>query len=101
MESIKREPVRLGAAIMALVSAVLVLLVAFGVEITDTQQQAIIGVVGALIAMASIFGVGEWVRRKVTPTAAPRTDDGRPAAIVPAEYWGQLVTRVQRAEEGK
>ena len=101
METIKREPVRLGAAIMALVSAVLVLLVAFGVEITDAQQQAIIGVVGAVITMSTILGVGEWMRSKVTPTAAPRMEDGQPAIIVPATYWGSLVQRAHEAEKRK
>jgi len=102
MERIKREPVRfgaaLGSAIITLVSSVLVLAVAFGVQITDVQQAAIMGVVGAVIAIAGLFGVGEWVRRKVTPMASPRTESGEPAAIVPAAYWSQLVTRVQRAE---
>lgn len=59
-----REPV----ALVDLVKAILVLVIAFGVHITDSQQSAIIGVV----AIVATFGVGAWIQRTlVTPIAAP------------------------------
>ena len=54
------EPVR--TAVVALVTAALVLLVAFGVAFTADQIAAI----GAFVVAA--FGVGEIVRARVTPT---------------------------------
>jgi len=61
------EPVRIGAAITGLVSALLVFLVAFGVDLSADQQTAIMGVVGAVIAFAGSMGIGEYIRSKVTP----------------------------------
>lgn len=55
------EPVL--AAITALVAAAIVLLVAFGVNISDDQKEAI----GAFIV--ALYGVAVFIRSKVTPTA--------------------------------
>lgn len=79
------EPVRLGATIIGAIGAILAVLVAFGVDLSITQQEAIIAAVAALIALASAIGVGEWVRRRVTPTADPKDDQGR--NLVPMEEW--------------
>lgn len=64
-----REPV----ALVDLVKAILVLAIAFGVHITDGQQQAIIGIV----AIVATFGIGAWIQRQlVTPIASPRLPVG-------------------------
>lgn len=72
------EPVRLGALIIGAIGAILALLVAFGVDLSADQQTAILGVTAAVIALASAIGVGEWVRRRVTPLADPKDNEGRP-----------------------
>jgi hypothetical protein len=74
----RTEPVRLGAAIVAVIAAGLILLNQFGVTTTNEQQAAILEFVKALIVIGAIFGVGEWVRRRVTPVADPRDNEGRP-----------------------
>lgn len=61
IDFIRREP----AAITALVVAVITLIVAFGTPIDDSQRSAIVGLVGAVLA---ILG-GGVVRSQVTPTA--------------------------------
>lgn len=55
IERLRDEPV----LVTALVTAVLGLLVAFGLELTDEQVGSILAVVGALLAIVA--------RRKVTP----------------------------------
>lgn len=55
LERIKDEP----ALVAGLVQSLLVLLVVFGVSLTDTQVAAILGVTSALLAFL--------VRRKVVP----------------------------------
>jgi len=67
----QQEPVRIGAAITGLVSAFLVLLVAFGVDLSADQQTAIMGFVGAVIAFAGAMGIGEYIRSKVKPWPGP------------------------------
>jgi ABC-type enterobactin transport system permease subunit len=62
----KNEPVVLGGLVTGLVTAVLALVIAFGVDLTQEQQVAILGVVTALIALVA------WlVRRK---TYGPETE---------------------------
>lgn len=80
-----REPARWGAAVISLITALMALLVAFGVDITNAQQEAILGFVAAVIAVAAPFVVNEWVRRRVTPVEDPHTVDGRPAFLVPRD----------------
>jgi hypothetical protein len=64
-----REPV----VLVNLVKAVLILLIAFGVHVDDSQQQAIIGLVGII----ATFGIGTWITRQlVTPIGAPVLDTG-------------------------
>ena len=57
LEKIKSEPV----LVVAFVQAVLVLLVAFGLDLTKEQAAAILGVTGAVLAFVA--------RSKVTPTS--------------------------------
>jgi hypothetical protein len=54
-----REPAR----IVGLVTAVLALLVAFGVGVTEHQQEAVVGVVSALLILLG----GEVTRSRVSP----------------------------------
>lgn len=57
------EPVAVGAAVVTLVQAVLVLVVAFGVDLTPEQTAAIMAVVTSLVTLAAAI----VVRRKVSP----------------------------------
>lgn len=95
MQTVEREPVVIWTTIGALVSALLIRFV------PDLGNEVIDAVVSAIVVLGPVIAGAAYARHKVTPVAAPKTEDGRPAAIVPAEYWQQLVTRVQRAEEGK
>lgn len=63
----KREPVLTSASITALVSAVIALLVAFGLKLNGDQQTAILGVV----AIAAPLVVALVSRPRVTPVATP------------------------------
>lgn len=59
----KREPVLTVASITALVSAIVALLVAFGLDLTGDQEKAILGVA----AIVAPILVGLFSRPKVTP----------------------------------
>ncbi len=60
---LRTEPaVTIGSA-AAVAAAVLGLLVAFGIDITDDQQKAILGVISVLTPIVAAF----LVRRRVTP----------------------------------
>jgi hypothetical protein len=74
---LKTEPVI--AAILLVIAATITLLVAFGVQVTDVQREAIEGWVGAVLAL------GFLVRSKVAPTATPSVSvrTGTPSAPVP------------------
>ena len=67
-----REPVLTVASITSLVAAVIALLVAFGLPLTNDQQNAILSVV----ALASPLVVAAFSRPKVTPIASPRGERG-------------------------
>lgn len=69
-----REPLLTTAGIAAIVSAIVALLVAFGLDLSEGQTAAILGVVSVLAPLI----VGLLARRKVTPTSDPKTDDGAP-----------------------
>ena len=64
------EPVLTAASISAVVSAVLALLVAFGLDLSETQTAAILGVVGAVVPLVTAV----VARAKVTPTSKLGTD---------------------------
>lgn len=59
----KSEPVITIAGVQACVAAVLSLLVAFGVDITQEQQVAVLGVAATVLPV--LFAI--WTRSKVTP----------------------------------
>jgi len=64
----KHEPAISIGAISAAVAAVLTLLVAFGIDVTEEQQTAILGVVAAVGPIVA----GLLIRRKVTPVDRSR-----------------------------
>lgn len=68
------QPVLTSTTIIALVTAVIALVVAFGVELTNEQTAAILGVVGVVAPIA----VGIYSSRKTTPLAEPQDKDGTP-----------------------
>lgn len=62
------EPATVTGAIVTLIAAVLALLAAFGVQVTDEQRDAILAfVVAALVVLPLVTGL--LVRPKVTPTS--------------------------------
>jgi hypothetical protein len=76
------KPLRLIAAVGAVVTLVVGGLPAFGAALTATQIGVIVGIVGALSTVAVVF-VGE---PKVTPVASPKDNRGR--KLVPREVTG-------------
>lgn len=60
----KTEPVRVAALIQTLIVAVIALVTAFGVTVTQAQAAAILGAVTAVSAVV----IAVVVRGKVTPT---------------------------------
>jgi hypothetical protein len=63
------EPVLSAGAIIALVEAIIVALTSFGVAITPEQHTAIIGLAGAVLAIAAAVLPLIAARRKVTPNS--------------------------------
>lgn len=62
----KNEPVLTLAGITAVVAALIGVLVAFGVPMTDDQQKAVLVAVGAIAPLALAY----YARKRVTPVAA-------------------------------
>lgn len=85
--TLQREPVMTAASIVGAIMAFLTMAVTLGwVDLSGDQLEAIgsfvkvaVPLVGLLIP---IIG-GLLARRAVTPVADPRTNDGKPAALVP------------------
>ena len=63
--TMKREPAITVGTVSAAVAAVLTLLVAFGLDITEEQQTAILGVVATIGPLVA----GLLIRRRVTPVS--------------------------------
>lgn len=74
-----REPLVSTGVATAAVTAILTLLVAFGLSITDDQQSAILGVVAVLGPLVAVA----FARNKVTPVSDPRGPDGSPLVSAP------------------
>jgi len=74
----EREPAAVAASIVAGVTAVIALVVAFGVPLTDEQRTAILGVA----AVAAPIIAAALTRPKVTPNAKVDTyvEDGKRVA---------------------
>lgn len=79
-----REPVVITNVIAALAIAVCSLLREFGLPVTDGQQTAIVGVVGAVgVVIAALVA-----RHYTTPLTDPRDQLGRPLATLPPARGG-------------
>lgn len=61
---VTREPVMLAATIVSLVGAVIALLIAFGVDLTQEQTAAIVGLTNVVAPLVAAL----FVRAKVSPT---------------------------------
>lgn len=68
------NPVWNAAAVGSITSALITLLVSFGVPLTAEQQTAVIG----FVAVVSPFAVAFFAAGKVTSLADPRAEDGTP-----------------------
>lgn len=63
-----KEPVLTAAGIAAITSALIALLLSFGVGLTPDQTAAIMGLVGVVAPVVA----GYFARKRVTPTLEPR-----------------------------
>ena len=77
--SARPEPLLNTAAATALGSALIALLVSFGLPLTGDQQSAIV----AVVAVAGPLAVAALARRQVTPVADPQSADGTPLVEEP------------------
>lgn len=68
----QREPILKAATLVSIVAAILSLLVAYGVPITEAQQDAW-QTVAVLLAPFVVWGIARW---KTTPVSDPRDDTG-------------------------
>lgn len=73
LDFIKNEPVAVGSVVLALVQAIVGLLVAFNVNLTQEQQTAIFTLIAALMGVTVL--VATVVRGNVTPTVNPKTKE--------------------------
>ena len=97
-----REPVLTAAAVAGIVMAFLAMAVslnwlALSPAQMDTIQAFILPTLGLLLPI----GAALFARRKVTPTAAPKTAQGEPAVIVPAELVTPQVMAVMAEREAR
>ncbi|SKF61455.1 Uncharacterised protein [Mycobacteroides abscessus subsp. abscessus] len=77
----RTTPVTVTTAAIGLVTAVLALLTAFGVDLTQAQQGAILGFVAAVLVVASLL----WQRWGIDRAkVVEQTDDGRVVTAGPA-----------------
>jgi hypothetical protein len=74
LDFIRNEPAAFGGVVSGLIQAIIGVLVAFNVNLTPEQQQAVIGLTTALVSMTVIVSI--IVRQNVTPTFNPRDDEG-------------------------
>ena len=81
----KTEPVLTAGAITGVLMAGLFMAVSLGwLHLTETQLGTVETFAGALLALLLPILVSLWPRSQVTPLAAPKTEDGTPAVIIPA-----------------
>jgi len=105
-----REPVLSAQGIAAAFSAVIMLglgmAVSLGwINLNDTQMGSIEKFVTALLALMVLVApqlvAAFWARRRVTPTAAPKTATGEDAVIVPLATAQMLGVAPLNGPEGK
>lgn len=75
LDFIKNEPAAFGGAVTALIQAVIGVLVAFNLDITPEQQQAVLGLTTALVSMTVI--IAAVIRQNVTPVYNPKNNKGK------------------------
>ena len=77
------KPIITSATVVALVSAIIALLIAFGVPISDEQKIAVLGVASILIPMLGFW----WSSRKTTALADPKitVEDGTVTSLIRAD----------------
>ena len=76
----KKEPLATKSVVVAAVTALIGVVVAFGLPLSTEQQAAIL----ALTAVVAPIVLALFARKDVTPVADPKTDEGEP--LVP--IWG-------------
>ena len=81
----KTEPVLTAASIAGVIMAALAMAVSLGwLNLDDAQMGAIQAFVLPVLGLVLPVVAALWARGKVTPTAAPKTEAGEPAVLVPA-----------------
>ena len=84
MNKITREPVMVGGLVVALFGAFVLFAMQMGWLDWNAEQLASFNnFITALVALVVPITVAYFVRKKVTPTADPRTTDGDPAVLLP------------------
>jgi len=79
-----REPVLTAAAIAGIITAFLAMAVNLGwLRLDEGQMQSIQAFVLPTLGLLLPVVTAVWARSQVTPTAAPRTENGQPAVLVP------------------
>ena len=82
----KTEPVLTAGAIAGVIMAFLGMAVSLGwLRLDEAQMKAVEAFVLPALALIVPIAAAWYARGKVTPTAAPKTVDGQPAALVPLE----------------
>jgi len=80
----QREPVLTASAVAGVLLAFLSMSVALGwLRLDETQMQSIQAFVLPTLGLVLPLAAAWWARSQVTPTAAPRTENGQPAVLVP------------------
>lgn len=74
LDFIKNEPAAFGGVMTGLIQAVIGVLVAFNVPLTQEQQQAVLGMTTAIVSLTVLVSI--IVRQNVTPVANPKDDEG-------------------------
>lgn len=67
MNLFKTEPATVISTVTAALSAVIGVAVAFGVDLSDTQRNAVLGAIAPLVTV--IFLLGPIIRSQVTPSS--------------------------------
>lgn len=85
------QPVWSANLLVAIVTAVIALLVAFGFNLSDEQTAAILGLVGVLAPIVAAY----WSNQRTTPLVDPKDEDGEP--LVRQDTKGQTRSAVRKA----
>ena len=75
LDFIKNEPVAFGGFVMSLFQAVIGLLIAFNVNLTQAQQASIFALVGVMVTFTILMST--IIRGEVTPVSNPRDNSNR------------------------